>query len=835
VKKILFFFVIFLFLFSTEVALAASFDTNFGILGKTITSFDGDAIPNKISTQANGKYLVAGYQVNTSNNRDWAIARYDTNGDLDTSFNGNGILSRDFGNHDAIHAVANQANNKIIVGGYSTPGFTWTLSRYNQDGSMDIDFGSGGTITYIQGLIMDFILQPDGKIIAIGYFIGFSGADDVALVRYNSNGTLDTSFGGGDGIVSTPIGGSNDRGGSGVLQPDGKIVVLGSFDAGGHDEIFLARYNENGSLDTSFGIGGKVITHFGGSNGATDLALQPDGKIVITGGAHISGQNSTILARYGPDGSLDDTFDGDGKILHSFSPGSDYANALMIQPDGKIIIAGVNDVGGPSGQDFMLARFDTDGGLDTTFGTNGLFTAPIGSGNDIINDALLLSSGKIIAVGNTHNGSYNDWAIARFVESDNSVNLPVQYYSQNSDPWGPTEYDHANSILGFPTPTTMDRWGCVVTSAAMVLNYHGMTEFSDETAINPGTLNDWLKNNNGYSVANTYSYIFWPAIGTLSEELFGVGKSDVILEHRMFREGIGNHLLSEEEAKDEISNEVPLIFKVKNTQTNGHFAVAKGFDTNTFFLNDPEFNHPDLTSFNDTYYQVDRFTPSNTDLSYIVAVVNPNVEILVSSPSGEQKTGKLITNGETSEFDDINGASYGFSEPISNPDENGNPESLGTGVNEFLLPKPSEDGTYEITLSSDKFTSYTLNIATFQDDGTQEVHTIEGFVGPGADDEFELNFSKDDSSNLNEIVTFDSLIADINLLHKIGDVQGFGIYISLLAKANAAKGINFINSKTAVNILKSLQNELNAQKGKKISDRAYSILSYDIQILISQF
>ena len=788
---------IFLFIFSTNIALAILIDTSFGTGGKTTTTFSGNAVPNKVLTQTNGKFLVAGYRWNASGNRDWVVARYNVDGNIDVSFDGDGILLRDFGNHDVIFALANQDDNKIIVGGYSTPGFTWTLSRYNTDGSQDITFGSGGTVTYIQGLIMDLVLQPDGKIIAVGYFVGFSGGhDDVAIVRYNSDGSLDPTFGGGDGIVITPIGPTNDRGGAVALQPDGEIVVLGSFDAGGHDEVFLARYNDDGSMDNTFGIDGKTITHFGGSNGAYDVALDSDNNIIITGVVLIGGARDTFVARYNTNGVLDASFDDDGKVVHSFSSGNDWANSLVLQPNGKIIVAGTNDVGGSVWQDFMFARFNIDGSLDTTFGTNGLFTTPIGSGYDEIRSTLLQPDGKIIAVGNTHNGSYNDWVIARFSDEEAGANLPVPSFKQNASSWGSTLYDSAD--LWAIGATDMATWGCAVTSAAMVFNYHGLDEISPGVDLNPGTLNEWLKGRPDGYIRNGVTN--WEALAVLSSEIAEDNGVDFdALEVQAIK------TTDKQDVKDALDLEIPDILREP-----GHFVVAHGYNEDTIHISDPFFNRNDLTEYGDTFERLVRFTPSSTDLSYIMLVVDADSEIHVFDENGNEIGVEILE------------------EPITDPSEEN--ETSAETLKVIYVPKP-ESGTYRIDLNGQ---DYLLDAYLYDSEGDVSQFSFEKTTGDSETTYF-VNFSKDDSSEseVEEEVTYDSLISDVEFLYQSGEIKNYGAYISIAVKLKVVKFVWSDIAKKAV--LRSVKSSISTfEKRGKITEEAADYLIERINILIGK-
>lgn len=406
--------------------------------------------------------------------------------------------------------------------------------------------------------------------------------------------------------------------------------------------------------------------------------------------------------------------------------------------------------------------------------------------------------------------------------------LTVPYFNQNDSPWGQTEYDHAWGKLLNPT---MDRWGCVVASAAMVLKYHNINEFTDGTPINPGSLNEWLKNNKGYltgynNMDGFYSYFNWPVIGKLTNDLFDANKSTVKLMHkRTYPSSETTTLLND----DLNLRKFPDILWVKNANTSSHFVVAKGVSGNTYSINDPEWNYPTLTSFNNTYMQLDRYVPSNTNLSYFVAVVNPSVELLITNPQNS-KTGKYFDNGQLQSSNEINNASYSFQAPISNPNNQNLLEELGTGVNEFLLPEP-ENGKYQIKLSSNKTGFYEINIANFEKNGNNALNKIKGVISSNNDETIGVDYSQDQVSEIKRVVSAQDLISDLSELKKLNLIDNGGIYNSLLAKATISQILNSINKKTSLNILNSLLNELNAQRGKHITEDAYQILLYDVNYL----
>ena len=317
-------------------------DTSFGGgTGKVTTNFGSPCEGKAVMLQPDGKILVTGF-IGAYPNYDVVLARYHSNGALDTTFgDGSGKATAGFGGSgNQKVSLALQSDGKIIVvGGSYNPGgnHDLALARFDSNGSLDTSFGNGtGRVTtnfggddYGHGVV----LQPDGKIIAVGS--SNTGTYYIALARYNSNGSLDPTFGSGSGMVTSPFG----WGAAVVLQNDGKILV-----AGGYGDFILARYHSNGTLDTSFGNGtGRVATDFGADEGGDAVALQPDGKIVVAGHRYSSNRIEIALSRYNNDGSLDIGFGaGTGKALTYINNSNIPGDALALQPDGKIVVAGAN-------------------------------------------------------------------------------------------------------------------------------------------------------------------------------------------------------------------------------------------------------------------------------------------------------------------------------------------------------------------------------------------------------------------------------------------------------------------------------------------------------------
>ncbi len=334
---------------------------------------------------------------------------------LDPLFDGDGKVTTDIGGSpDEALAVAIQSDGKIVAAGYST--WDFALVRYNADGSLDTTFGTDGKVTTdfsgSEDRVFSVALQSDGKIVAAG-FSHSTSAYLFALARYNADGSLDTTFDA-DGKVTTDVLSSYGDARSIVIQPDGKIVAAGYSDTGGvHKDFALVRYNPDGSLDTTFDTDGKVVTAVLSSHDyAESVAIQPDGKIVAAGESY-NGMNYDIsLVRYNPNGLLDTTFDMDGKVTTAVGSSDNYASSVAIQPDGKIVAAGGSSNG--SNKDFALVRYNVDGSLDTNFDTDGKVATDVLSSNESAESVAIQPDGRIVAAGFSSNGSNDDLAIVRY-------------------------------------------------------------------------------------------------------------------------------------------------------------------------------------------------------------------------------------------------------------------------------------------------------------------------------------------------------------------------------------------------------------------------------------
>lgn len=316
-------------------------------------------------------------------------------GNLDATFGEGGKVTTDFGASEIAWAVAVQRDKKVVVAGHRwDPGpHDFVLARYTANGALDRGFGGDGKVTTDFGGddgASDVAVQRDGKIVAVG-----RASQDFALARYRPDGSLDATFGAGGKVLTGFQPGSYDVASAVRLQADGKIVAAGS----SASEFALTRYLADGTLDPSFGSGGRVITPVSSADDHLfDVAVQPDRKLVAAGWSFEGGGPHIALARYDQNGTLDPSFDGDGIVVASFRSAAAH---LLVQRDGKLLVAGLSE----------LVRFTADGRLDRSFGGDGRAqAAEVGAFA-----AAIQPDGKILVIGTIAPGRFptRDFGVAR--------------------------------------------------------------------------------------------------------------------------------------------------------------------------------------------------------------------------------------------------------------------------------------------------------------------------------------------------------------------------------------------------------------------------------------
>ena len=483
---------------SSEFALAryksdGSLDPSFAEDGRQRTGFpDVEAVAARaVAIQADGKIVAAGEASHPErgDDRNFALARYTGDGSLDPDFSSDGRRTTDFsdfygtphGSDDEAEAVTLQLDGRIVVAGRATPreagyGGNFAVARFNPDGSLDPAFSADGreiTTFGNQTGAKDVVVQPDGKIVVAGTHGVNEGAPYFfAVARYNPDGSPDGSFGS-DGRVSlvfSKAGAGADIGEGVVLGPLGTIVVAGTTETEGrHGDFALGRLRPNGSLDPTFSGDGTQTTDFEASSSPSDaghgITVQKDRKPVVVGET----QGDFALARYREGGGRDKTFSGDGRQKTDFNGLADVAEDVVLQADGKIVVAGSADGEGGRNYDFALARYNRDGSLDRTFSGDGKQTTdfdPKSFSYDFGKAVSVQPDGKIVVAGRSKGG----FALARY-NPNGSLDTSFSGDGRQTADFGEEHYAEAEDAA-------LQRDGKIVMSGMVSVN-DGTTNFSD--------------------------------------------------------------------------------------------------------------------------------------------------------------------------------------------------------------------------------------------------------------------------------------------------------------------------------------------------------------------
>lgn len=382
-----------------------SLDRTFGDEGMVWLKYPGSAA-NAVAVQSDGK-LVIGGQTGGSSGK-FALVRLLPNGNLDPSFGTNGLVERVVGDvNSVINAIALQPDGRVVAAGYTRPtagSFTFATVRHMQDGGADPSFGDAGLVLTSfpgrQAYARSIAVQPDGKILVAGISEGaVEGTADFAMVRYSADGLLDATFGTG-GRLTLDVRGTRDEPGIVALAGGGKIVVAGgsseTLDDPIRTDLAAARLDTTGSLDPTFGTGGKFTTAFGGSQRAFAVAVDLSGRLVL-GGHNGSGFDFGVF-RLTSAGALDPSFGDGGATSHDFGASSDGVGAILIQQDGKLLAVGSSIVGSGTGS-IASARFLPNGGLDATFGMGGKTLTPPPANADLSAVGAALTDCAFVTVG----------------------------------------------------------------------------------------------------------------------------------------------------------------------------------------------------------------------------------------------------------------------------------------------------------------------------------------------------------------------------------------------------------------------------------------------------
>ncbi len=333
------------------------------------------ASPNGLFFDGNGKLIVGG-----NFNQNTVLIRRNSDGSIDESFADNGLLTINGLTNSSV--IPSAANKFVLIGANGFSSSVFRASRYNNDGSLDTTFGTNGELevnlaSFLStsfGNSVGFTTDSSGKIIAVGNLNG-----DIALARLNTDGSLDSSFGT-NGFTLTDFGGSFEVPNTVRVDSDGKLVVSGHASNGSTNDFLLVRYNSDGSLDSSFGTGGRTLTDFGNTNDINaSLTIDGNGKLLLGGRATdaATGNDDFALARYNSDGSLDSSFGSSGTVRTDLG-GAEYGGGVVEVAGGKLIQAGTSVTTRPAGGGIafdyqsIFLQYNSDGSLDSSFGNNGV-------------------------------------------------------------------------------------------------------------------------------------------------------------------------------------------------------------------------------------------------------------------------------------------------------------------------------------------------------------------------------------------------------------------------------------------------------------------------------
>jgi uncharacterized delta-60 repeat protein len=396
-------------------------DPSFARDGKKLTTFGAPAAAYSVAIGGKGRIVAAG----TKHDRWFAAARYKPNGNLDDSFDGNGRTTTSFGDrhlYNAARGVAIADGGRVVaVGGIGTPGSghpnRFAVVRYRSDGTLDRSFSNDGiaTTNFFPGgheeTATSVAIDDGGRILVAGYFLDGTQTPRFALARYRRHGGLQRPFGN-EGMMTTTFPGGAAANAVTIQAATNRIFVAGAGGPDGAGDFALARYRGGGRLEREFGNGGKVITDFGANDGAYSVAVH-SGDVIAAGFTASQSRRSErfALARYRPDGRLDEGFGGDGKVTTGFGNKGSEARSVAVDPHARVVAAGTARV--DRDRMFALARYKADGNRDRSFGVAGKVTTSFQeeAGDSTAESLAIDSRDRIVVAGHTR-GSF---ALARYV------------------------------------------------------------------------------------------------------------------------------------------------------------------------------------------------------------------------------------------------------------------------------------------------------------------------------------------------------------------------------------------------------------------------------------
>lgn len=375
-------------------------DNTYAFANKLVNADKSYFAVRSLAIQADNKIVLGGLWYNTTAQKDFVIIRFTTSSTLDKTFNSTGIQKTDFkGYNDYNTSLAIQNDGKIVAGGFASNGvsYAFATSRYNINGSVDNSYNADGKQMTYHGSgdlrTTALSVQEDQKIVLVGFtFLSNGFSTNTLIVRYNADGTLDKTFNKTGGLIYEFKTGNTVFTAS-VVQPDGKLISVGYTLNGTIFNYLVVRYKTNGTLDSTFSGDGIQITNLNVYQYVKPgVALQKDGKIILSGSTGDYFNRDFTLIRYNANGSLDNTFSGDGILISDFGK-AEGANAVTVQADGKIVMVGSSDL------NFAIARYNPDGSFDNSFANGGIRTDITLNSDETMqaNSVAIDGNGKIVA------------------------------------------------------------------------------------------------------------------------------------------------------------------------------------------------------------------------------------------------------------------------------------------------------------------------------------------------------------------------------------------------------------------------------------------------------
>lgn len=685
--------------------------------------------------------------------------------------------------------------NKIFVlGGANDFAYPYV---YSSEIDNNQNLSQWSTQPWIYNLYWHSLVFSKNKVYILGgHNNPYGSVNNVRLSNLDQNNNL------GSWIELNPLPMPLELGGAIALN-NHLYYIGGEGDSGVNDDVYVADINSNGTIG-AWRSAGKIP----GGMLIEEMVFGYHNKIVTVGGVANLGNkiDAVHIATTDENGNISNWTDGQPLPIKAM-------RSYAIQSDNKLLILGgiVNSYPESQTDAIFYTSFDSSDNLKpwTIASRSAFLPNPACCGGSVlINNYIYLLGGYSGFVQGGYLSSVLRANIDDIIPIDygkNDLNVPL--LKQTNVLWGNNEYDNAN--LWSPNNKTISSWGCALTSAAMVLNYHGIDKLPDGKTLDPGTLNDWLKTqNDGYVDAKNSGYLNWLAIARLSKLAKNINNISAFDTLEYLRtNGIDNQKLT-----NDLNHKIPDIL-----ETSGHFVVAKGIGENTFNINDPYYDVTTLDkTYSNSYNAIGTFSPASSDLSYVmITSADPSLEINLKDQNNNNVGEVFIEN------------------PIANDQ---NPNNKMNPIKIIYFPKP-DNSNYNLEVLSNQDKNYNLKFYLYDQSGNYKINEENGNVSALSSDNIQISFNKNDvnSSLVKKIVTYEKIIRDIENGVNLKQIN-YRIsksLITLIKQAEKESRLKIKSAKLKVKItLNAFILEVNIfEKIKLISRQEAQILRKDVNNL----